>query len=141
MTTENLFELASRQKLRFSSAKGDLTVEQLWDLPLIITSPTRDVKADLDTLARSINHELKAQAEESFVVTKANPAKDRLELALELVKHIIGVKLAEAEQAKKALENRAERQKLLAILGQKEDAALAELTPEQIKARLAALGE
>lgn len=72
----NIFELATRQKLRFASAKGDLTTEQLWDLPLLISSPTRDVKVDLDTLARSINHELKAQAEESFVSTKANPLKE-----------------------------------------------------------------
>ena len=32
MTTENLFEMATRSKLRFPSTKGELSVEDLWDL-------------------------------------------------------------------------------------------------------------
>lgn len=130
----NIFEQASRQKLRFASAKGELTVEQLWDLPL-----TAKGQFDLDFLARTINRELKAQAEESFVTTRANPAKAKLELALELVKHVIAAKIEEANAARKARDNKAERDRLLSILGQKEDAALLELTPEQIRARLAEL--
>lgn len=135
----NIFELATRQKLRFASAKGDLTTEQLWDLPLQNTSPTRDVKVDLDTLARSINHELKAQAEESFVSTKANPLKAQLELKLEIVKHIIADKLAAAEKAKKASDNRAERERLLDVLKRKQDQELENLSPEEIQKRLDAL--
>lgn len=135
----NIFELATRQKLRFASAKGDLTTEQLWDLPLLISSPTRDVKVDLDTLARSINHELKAQAEESFVSTKANPLKAQLELKLEIVKHIIADKLASAEKAKKASDNRAERERLMDVLKRKQDQELENLSPEEIQKRLAAL--
>lgn len=135
----NIFELATRQKLRFASAKGDLTTEQLWDLPLLISSPTRDVKVDLDTLARSINHELKAQAEESFVSTKANPLKAQLELKLEIVKHIIADKLAAAEKAKKASDNRAERERLMDALKRKQDQELESLSPEEIQKRLAAL--
>lgn len=135
----NIFELATRQKLRFASAKGDLTTEQLWDLPLQNTSPTRDVKVDLDTLARSINHELKAQAEESFVSTKANPLKAQLELKLEIVKHIIADKLAAAEKAKKASDNRAERERLMDVLKRKQDQELENLSPEEIQKRLDAL--
>lgn len=135
----NIFELATRQKLRFASAKGDLTTEQLWDLPLQNTSPTRDVKVDLDTLARSINHELKAQAEESFVSTKANPLKAQLELKLEIVKHIIADKLAAAEKAKKASDNRAERERLMDVLKRKQDQELENLSPEEIQKRLEAL--
>ena len=32
--TMNIFEYATRAKLRFASSRGDLTVEQLWDVPL-----------------------------------------------------------------------------------------------------------
>lgn len=135
----NIFELATRQKLRFASAKGDLTTEQLWDLPLLISSPTRDVKVDLDTLARSINHELKAQAEESFVSTKANPLKAQLELKLEIIKHIIADRLAAAEKAKKASDNRAERERLMDVLKRKQDQELENLSPEEIQKRLDAL--
>jgi hypothetical protein len=35
MTTElNMFEQASRLKLRFETIRGEFTVEQLWSLPL-----------------------------------------------------------------------------------------------------------
>ena len=30
----NIFEYAARSKIRFQSTKGELTVEQLWDVPL-----------------------------------------------------------------------------------------------------------
>lgn len=30
----NMFEFATRSKLRFTSARGELTAEQLWDVPL-----------------------------------------------------------------------------------------------------------
>jgi hypothetical protein len=140
MTTENLFELASRKKLRFQSAKGELTVEQLWDLPLISKSPTRDVKCDLDTLARDISRELKAQAEDSFVETKTNPEKARLELALELVKYVIGVKIEQRDNAEKDKERRVERERLLNALERSQEKALEELTPEQIQEKLKQLG-
>lgn len=132
----NLFEQASRQKVRFQSTKGELTTEQLWDLPL-----TNSNGFNLDAVARDVHRDLKAVSEESFVtMARPNPAQARLELKMEIVKHIIGVKLAEAEQAKTAADRANERQRLMEILNKKQDAALEALTPEEIKARLDALG-
>lgn len=130
----NIFEQASINKTRFASTKGDLTTEQLWDLPL-----TSKSGFDLDTLAKSVNAELKATAEESFVATSTNPAKAVLEHKLEILKHIIAVKLAQNEAHRMAAQRATERRKLLDILGQKEDQALAALTPEEIRERLAKL--
>lgn len=130
----NLFEIASRKAFRFTSARGALTVEQLWDLPLQSCS-----NFDLDSVARSVNTELKAVTEESFVTTAANPAKAELELKLELVKHVIAVKIAE----NKAISDRAakadKRKKLIAALAQKEEQALGGMTKEEIEKELAAL--
>lgn len=134
MNIENLFQLASRQKFRFQSIKGELTTEQLWDLPL-----TARGGFNLDEVAKQVAAELKAAGEESFVQKKSNPAKAKLEAKLEIVKHIIAVKLDDAEKANKASQNQEERQRLLAVLNRKQDAALEELTPEQIQARLAEL--
>lgn len=134
MNIENLFQLASRQKFRFQSIKGELTTEQLWDLPLTARSGF-----NLDEVAKQVAAELKAAGEESFVQKKSNPAKSKLEAKLEIIKHIISVKLEEAERAVKASQNQEERQRLLAVLNRKQDAALEELTPEQIQARLAEL--
>ena len=127
----NIFEQASVQKLRFSTNKGDLTTEQLWDLPL-----TSKSGFDLDTVAKSVNGELRGVAEESFVATSTNPAKPSLELKMAILKHIIAARLAKNEELKVASQKAAERNKLLEILGQKEDQALAALTPEEIRKRL-----
>lgn len=134
MNIENLFQLASRQKFRFQSIKGELTTEHLWDLPL-----TARGGFNLDEVAKQVAADLKAAGEESFVQKKSNPAKSKLEAKLEIVKHIIAAKLEEAEKAAKASQNQEERQRLLAVLNRKQDAALEELTPEQIQARLAEL--
>ncbi|OOV05788.1 hypothetical protein [Rhodoferax fermentans] len=130
----NIFEQASINKLRFSTNKGDLTTEQLWDLPL-----TSKTSFDLDTIAKSVNDELRGATEESFVATSTNPAKPSLELKLEILKHIIAIKLAQNDARRLAAQRAEERRKLLDILSKKEDAALESLKPEELRARLAAL--
>lgn len=113
-----MFEKAARLKLRFDTPKGSLTVEDLWDLPL-----TSARGASLDEIAMGLNREVKAAAEESFVVktTKSNAV---LQLKFELVKHIIDVRLAENETAKTARETREKKDRILAIIARKQDEAL-----------------
>lgn len=131
-----LFQLASRQKFRFQSVKGELTVEQLWDLPLQSRSGF-----DLDTIAKLVNSDLKRVTEDSFVTTaRANPGKVQLEQKLELVKVIIAQRLADNEAANLAADRAAERDKLLAIRAQKQDENLGSLSLEEIDAKIAALG-
>lgn len=130
----NIFEQATRKAIRFPSAKGEITTEQLWDLPLQSRSGF-----DLDTIARTINRELKSMVEESFVSATPNPAAVCLELKLEILKHIIGVKIQEADEARTRAARAEEKQKLLKILGDKQDAALQALTQEEIAERIKAL--
>ncbi|SMB84266.1 hypothetical protein [Deinococcus hopiensis] len=99
MTTVNLFEYASRKKLRYDTAKGQLSAEQLWELPLTHDNPA---VTTLDSVARSVHRELRSVTEESFVQLRKGDREAHLTLKLELVKHIIGVKLAEREQAERA---------------------------------------
>lgn len=131
MSDTNIFEVASREKLRFDTSKGFLTVENLWDLPL-----TSAVKVSLDAVARQVNAELKAVTEESFVVTTSNPAKASLETKLEIVKYIIQVRLAENEARLASVKKAAEKEKLLSILDQKQDAELQDLSKEELLARI-----
>ena len=130
----NLFEIATRKAIRFPSIKGELSTEQLWQLPL-----TSKVGVDLDTLAKAINKELKSTEEESFVATNSNPRRNDLQVKLDILKHIIGVKQEEIAAATKRQANAVERQKLQELLARKNDQALEALTPEQIAAKLAAL--
>ena len=136
MTAANLFELATRKKLRFDSPKGELSVEQVWDLPL-----TSKTGTDLDTVGKTVLRALKDIDEESLVATKANPAKPMLEVKLEIVKHIIGVKQAEdAAKAKKA-DQALRRAKLVEALGAQQDAALKTMSQADILAELAKIDE
>ena len=130
----NIFEQATRRAIRFESAKGDLSVEQLWDLPL----QSRN-QFDLDTVAKTVNRQLNAVTEESFVSVRENPAKETLSLKLEIVKHIISVKLQEAEEARNRANKASEKEKLLRLLDEKQNEALRALTPEELQERLKAL--
>lgn len=132
----NLFEIATRKAYRFASLKGELTVEQLWQLPLTSRGGT-----DLDTLAKGINKELKSQEEESFVQTSTNPRRGELENKLEILKHIIQVKQTEAEAATKRQANTMERHKLQELLAKKNDQELEGLSKEDLEKKLAALDD
>lgn len=132
---ENMFEYATRNKLRFTSQVGALSVEDLWDLPL--TDSRRG--ATLDNIAKEVNKQLKEEAEESFVVKSTNRRKKTLEIQLEILKHIIGVKMEETEAAKQRSANKKERERLLEILAQKEDESLKSQSADDIRKRLAEL--
>lgn len=127
-----LFQKASRQKLRFESSKGMLTAEDLWDLPLTSTVPTRP---NLDDIAKAINRQLKATQEESFVV-KETKGNEILQLQLEILKVVIGVKMAEKEAAAKAREDTEWDQAIMALIQKKKGEQLAETSMEDLEKML-----
>ncbi|GAB3845475.1 hypothetical protein GCM10029963_23830 [Micromonospora andamanensis] len=126
-----IFEKATREKFRYPSTKGLLTTEQLWELPLTAKSGF-----SLDDVAKAVNAELKAIDTESFVATETNPAKATLETKLEVVKHVIAFRIAEDQAAKAAAAKKLEKEKLLAVLGRKQDAVLENLTEAELLARI-----
>jgi len=130
----NIFELASRQAVRFSSDRGELSTEQLWDLPL-----TARNNFDLDTVARTVARELKDLGEESFVDTKPNPKKAAAELKLEVVKHIIGYKQELKAAAETRAQNAEKREQLQRIIASKQANALEDQSLEDLQAQLKAL--
>lgn len=126
-----MFEKATRSKYRFPSSKGELTVEQLWDLPLQSRS-----SFDLDSVAKGVNQILKSVTEESFVQTKANPRKEELEDKMSLVKHIIQVKLEENAKKVNDLHTREQVRKLEEAMDAKQDQKLVNMTEEELLAKL-----
>ena len=129
--SNELFIRATRQKWRFPSNAGLLTVEQLWDLPL-----TNRTGLNLDAVAKTINAELKAAAEESFVSTKPNPTADSLAERLELVKFIIATKIADDQARAERAEKRAKRERILQALAAHEETALASASKEDLLKQL-----
>jgi len=130
----NVFEVASRKKVRFDTHMGQLTVEDLWDLPL--TSKTG--RLNLDDMAREFHGRMEATAATSFVETATN-VDEAAELGFTLVKHVIDVKIVENKAHKDAKAKADERKKLLGILSNKKDEELEGLSVEEIEERLKAL--
>ena len=124
-----LFIKAAKEKYRFETPRGFLTVEDLYDCPPI----GRGVS--LDDIAKSVNRQLKETNEESFVVT-ASKENSILENKLEIVKYIIAEKKAELEKRKNAAERKAKREKLLEAIAYQEDKELREAGTEKLKKML-----
>lgn len=130
----NIFEYATRNKLRFTSVKGDLSVEHLWDVPL----RSQDL-FNLNAIAIGINKTIRELSEENFVETKKTAAHTKCEAMLEIVKYVIETKLAEEETAKNKASKKQEKEKLLQILAEKQAGKLSELSEKELQKRIAAL--
>lgn len=89
MTVENIFEYATRNKVRFQF-KGQILVENLWDLSL----------ANLDSIYKELNKQSKHSEEESLLNIKTQE-DELLNVQIAIVKHIVSVKLAEKEARKR----------------------------------------
>ena len=97
---ENIFEYATRHKVRFPF-KGSISVEDLWDLRV----------EDLDQIFKTLNTKQKQSQEESLLNVK-NKEEELMEVQIAIIKYIVVVKLAEKEAQKKAVENKAKKQKI-----------------------------
>lgn len=128
---ENMFEIASQKKLRFESPRGQIDTESLWDIPLTSTS-----NFSLDVIAKAIARQIRTEEEESFVTIRT-AGSDILQLKLDIVKHIIAVKLAEKEAQKNASAVKAKKEILLGALAEKETEGLKAMSKEQLLAELA----
>lgn len=131
----DMFETASRQAFRFPSNRGALTTEDLWALPLTSASGF-----SLDDVARAVNEQVELASSTSFVQEEANTTKDEWVTKLEIVKHVIAVRLQERKDARDASAKKAEKARLLEILAAKRDSALTELSEADLQARIEALG-
>lgn len=130
MTDTTIFETASRTRLRFDSPKGLLTVEDLWQLPL-----THRSAPCLDAIARQVHRELKEQDEVSFVKPKST-VNQTTQLRMDILQHIINVRLEEQEAAKTKAEEKQKAERIKEILARKQEQALEEKSEEELLAML-----
>jgi hypothetical protein len=86
---ENIYKTGMKLKLRFETSRGQLTIEQLFDLPLISKT-----KVSLNDVAVTISDSITDKKD--FVGVGANNNKIA-ELKLEIVKDIIETKKLENE--------------------------------------------
>ena len=124
----NIFELATREGLRFNF-KGSSLTEDLWHLSI----------EQLDGIFKGLNAQAKQASEESLLSAKSDIDKI-LDLKIEIVKHIVAVKLREVASAKAQSEKAEKKQKLLEILANKQDDALNNMSEEELQKALSELG-
>lgn len=128
----SIFEQASRLKLRFTTERGQITVESLWDLPLL-------GEFSLNEIAKAVSREMKNDEEENFVNASGNASDTTNRLRLEIVKHIIEIKLKDQQEIREAQTRAKEREYLRGLLRDRQDEELKQLSKEELEARLAAL--
>lgn len=126
--TTNIFEFATRNKLRFPF-KGQISVEDLWELPL----------KSLDAIFKTLNAQVKQAKEESLLETKT--AEDTvLEVQIAIIRHIVSVKQKEKKLREQAAENKAQRERIMSIIADKKDEALKNSSIEELEKMLADIG-
>lgn len=126
----NIFEAATKQKLRFTTKKGHVGVEDLWDLSL----------EDLDAAAGEIDDQVKKTSGRSFI-RKQNTVDKKLSLRLEVLISIINTKQEEEEKRVLAAERKAKRNQLLELISMKENNALSRKSITSLRAELEKLEE
>lgn len=125
----DVFMNATRKKYRFSTVKGSLNTEQLWDL-------TPEV---LDDIWRGLNAQIEDASRNSLLSKKSNKDTELTEKA-DVVKAIVEYKLAAIEKADKAKQTKEQKRKILEAIEAKQATELANMSIEELKAKLASLG-
>ena len=121
---ENMFEYATRNKVRFPF-KGQISVEDLWDLRT----------DDLDTVFKTLNRQVKQSEEESLLVTKT-AVDTALDVQIAIVKHIFDIKMQEANARLLDKERKAQKQKIMAILANKQEQELQNKSVDELQKML-----
>ena len=131
---KDLLLKATRQKYRFGPNDA-LTVEDLWDIPL-----TSQVKLSLDKIAVGLNEQMGNKQPISFV-NPASLSKDAqtIEDKFNIVKGVIDIRVQEQKAAQDRQVKAQERQRLLAILDEKNNKKMRAMSADEIAAKLAEL--
>lgn len=127
MTTEKLFEMATRSKLRFPSTKGELSVEDLWDLS----------DKDLDVVYKNLKDQEVKSSEESLL-DDANVAP-KLTAAIGIVKYIFTTKRNERLAEKERINKKLTQRKYIDALSKKQDEAIEKMSEAELRAMIDSL--
>lgn len=121
----DVFKYAVKNKLRFNY-KGLCTIEDLYDIPL----------NDLDSMYGELKRQQKNFGTDSLLNKKSSMEKE-VAIKIEIVESIVRDRLADKEKATKAQETRERNRRIAEIIADKEDAALHDMSLDDLKAMLA----
>lgn len=122
----NIFEQITRKGLTFSTVKGNISVQELWQLPLKGRNGF-----DLDTVSRDLLSKVKASSEESLVETVNNVDSDD-ELRLEVLKVVVNTLKSEQEARVNAEQARSHNEKIDQLIARKQEQELEGKSVEEL---------
>jgi hypothetical protein len=120
----NIFAKASKLKLLFSTPKGRINLEDLWDLPM----------DKLRTMANELNRGL-SKPEDLFAVTTDDESSDKLRLAV--IMEIIDVRQSEATAKLNEKEREQKRKLIKSLIEQKKLEATSQMSVADLEKLLA----
>lgn len=130
-----MFKEATRLKLRFPSNKGELTVEQLWDLSL------NSLKNIVKSMYNAKKKFTKMDDELSFLEGVEDSEEQKLaELRYNIVKDIYTTKANENKEALSTAEKKAKKQQLLEIMQRKREQKFENMSEEELQKEIDSLG-
>lgn len=121
----DIFKEAIKQKLRVKTIKGELSVEQLWDLSL----------NDLDTTAQGLEEAYEKSGKKSFLVKKTTKDKN-FKLQLDIVVDILQTRVDERDALAEAREIKEHNAEILELIADKQKAAKAGKSIKQLESML-----
>lgn len=124
----NIYQKATKLKLRFNTNKGLLSVEQLWDLNLSNISTIIKEQSNLIN-SNGISDEL-SFLDEKFVVNIEE------QLKFDILKDIYITKKDEQNKLKNEADIKQHNQEILALINEKEKSELSNKSIEELKALL-----
>jgi hypothetical protein len=119
-----MYKQASKLGLRFQTNRGVLSTEQLWQLSQ--TDLSNAIKAVKKVLKKSDDDEL-SFLEDTKVVDVEN------QLRFDILKDVYLTKKKEAEELRNATENKAHNQKILALIAEKQEGKLRDMSVEELE--------
>jgi hypothetical protein len=128
-----MFDTVTRNKIRFNTNKGMVSVEDLWDMPLQAKN-----NFDLDTVAKAIAADIRKNDEDSFIATATKSSVADV-LKLDVVKHIIAYKISENARKSLGVANQARMSALKTALADKSEDALKNMSVAELEAEMALL--
>lgn len=117
------YKEASKLKLRFSTNKGMLSVDNLWDLSI----------PELDDLAISLEEDYKESGKKSFITKRSVKDKTK-KLQFDIVLDILNTKVEEEEAARDAKLTKEHNDKIDALIAKKQESALEDKSIAELEA-------
>jgi len=120
-----MFEEAARVRLRFPSERGLLSVEDVYQLPIVANGV-------LDKIYISL---MEKQGLKGISIVRQEVDRD-LELQIRIIEHIVATKIEETAERRKDVNKREKKEKIMEILQKKQDGAMEDLSEKVLKKML-----